>query len=111
MNEAVFAVYILMHVVFTQVGDGTQAIKATSKTIGDYTESHLCVNELRAKYRSNNYDLGTNSFGCIRVVHPQHEELDNQRRQQRNREGSGGRETGIGSIESFTMSLEKVMPR
>ena len=88
MQEAVFAVYILMHVVFTPINDQDHRkvqYKATIMSVG--LNSQQCVDSVKALYSSDSYDLMTNSFGCIRVVHPQDEQRNNQR-QQRRHEGS-----------------------
>ena len=88
MQQAMFAVYILMHVVFTPIDDQdhrTVQYKATIMSVG--LNSQQCVDSVKALYSSDSYDLMTNSFGCIRVVHPQDEQRNNQR-QQRRHEGS-----------------------
>ena len=86
MQQAVFAVYILMHVVFTPLSEGdTVKYKANIMSVG--LNSQQCVDSVKALYTSESYDLKTNSFGCIRVVHPQDEQRNNQR-QQRRHEGS-----------------------
>ena len=88
MQQAVFAVYILMHVVFTPIDDQDHRkvqYKATIMSVG--LNSQHCVDSVKALYTSESYDLKTNSFGCIRVVHPQDEQRNNQR-QQRRHEGS-----------------------
>ena len=88
IQQAMFAVYILMHVVFTPIDDQdhrTVKYKATIMSVG--LNSQQCVDSVKALYSSDSYDLMTNSFGCIRVVHPQDEQRENQR-QQRRHEGS-----------------------
>ena len=86
MQQAVFAVYILMHVVFTPLSEGdTVKYKANIMSVG--LNSKQCVDSVNALYSSGSYDLMTNSFGCIRVVHPQDEQRENQM-QQRRHEGS-----------------------
>ena len=86
MQEAVFAIYILMHVVFTPLSEGdTVKYKANIMSVG--LNSQQCVDSVKALYSSDSYDLKTNSFGCIRVVHPQDEQRENQG-QQRRHEGS-----------------------
>jgi len=86
MQEAVFAVYILMHVVFTPLSEGdTVKYKANIMSVG--LNSKQCVDSVNALYSSGSYDPKTNSFGCIRVVHPQDEQRENQM-QQRRHEGS-----------------------
>ena len=86
MQEAVFAIYILMHVVFTPLSEGdTVKYKANIMSVG--LNSKQCVDSVNALYSSGSYDLKTNSFGCIRVVHPQDEQRENQM-QQRRHEGS-----------------------
>ena len=89
MQEAMFAVYILMHVVFTPIDDQDHRkvqYKATIMSVG--LNSQQCVDSVKALYTSESYDLQTNSFGCIRVVHPQDEQRNNNQRQQRRHEGS-----------------------
>ena len=86
MESMIFAVYILMHVVFTPLSEGdTVKYKANIMSVG--LNSKQCVDSVNALYSSGSYDLKTNSFGCIRVVHPQDEQRNNQR-QQRRHEGS-----------------------
>ena len=85
MQQAVFAVYILMHVVFTPLEGETVKYKATIMSVG--LNSQQCVDSVKALYSSDSYDLMTNSFGCIRVVHPQDEQRENQM-QQRRHEGN-----------------------
>ena len=86
MQQVVFAVYILMHVVFTPLSESdTVKYKANIMSVG--LNSKQCVDSVNALYSSGSYDLKTNSFGCIRVVHPQDEQRNNQRQQRRN-EGS-----------------------
>ena len=86
MQQAVFAVYILMHVVFTPLSEGdTVKYKANIMSVG--LNSKQCVDSVNALYSSGSYALKTNSFGCIRVVHPQDEQRENQM-QQRRHEGS-----------------------
>ena len=84
MQQAVFAIYILMHVVFTPLGGDT--VKYKAKVMSTGLSSQECVNSVNALYSSGSYDLNTNSFGCIRVVHPQDEQRNNQ--MQRRHEGS-----------------------
>ena len=84
MQQAVFAVYILMHVVFTPLEGDTVKYKAKVMSAG--LSSQECVNSVNALYSSGSYDPKTNSFGCIRVVHPQDEQRNNQ--MQRRHEGS-----------------------
>ena len=86
MQQAVFAVYILMHVVFTPL-DERETVKYKAKVMSVGLSSQECVDSVRALYSSESYNPGTNSFGCIRVVHPQDEQRNNQRQQRRN-EGS-----------------------
>jgi len=86
MQQAVFAVYILMHVVFTPL-DEREAVKYKAKVMSVGLSSQQCVDSVRALYSSESYNPRTNSFGCIRVVHPQDEQRNNQRQQRRN-EGS-----------------------
>ena len=86
MQQAVFAVYILMHVVFTPLDEG-ETVKYKAKVMSVGLSSQQCVDSVKALYTSGSYDLKTNSFGCIRVVHPQDEQRNNQR-QQRRHEGS-----------------------
>ena len=86
MQQAVFAVYILMHVVFTPLEGDTVKYKAKIMRAG--LSSQECVNSVNALYSSGSYDPKTNSFGCIRVVHPQDEQRNNNQRQQRRHEGS-----------------------
>lgn len=98
MKEAVFAIYILMHVVFTPANDSDHESIQYKATVIDVTRNpQECVATLNEKYRSGNYDPKTNSFGCIRVVHPQHEQLNNQMPpSQRHDEGSHGKkEAGV----------------
>jgi len=86
MQQAVFAIYILMHVVFTPLSEGdTVKYRATIMSVG--LNSQECVNSVQALYQSESYDPRTNSFGCIRVVHPQEEQRNNQMQPRRN-EGS-----------------------
>ena len=86
MESMIFAVYILMHVVFTPLSEGdTVKYKANIMSVG--LNSKQCVDSVNALYSSGSYDLKTNSFGCIRVVHPQDEQRENQM-QQRRHEGS-----------------------
>ena len=90
MESMIFAVYILMHVVFTPIDDQdhthrTVQYKANIMSVG--LNSKQCVDSVNALYSSGSYDLKTNSFGCIRVVHPQDEQRENQM-QQRRHEGS-----------------------
>ena len=86
MQQAVFAVYILMHVVFTPLSEGdTVKYKATIMSVG--LNSQQCVDSVKALYTTDNYDLKTNSFGCIRVVHPQDEQRE-ENQMQRRHEGS-----------------------
>jgi len=86
MQQAIFAVYILMHVVFTPLSEGdTVKYKANIMSVG--LNSKQCVDSVNALYSSGSYDPKTNSFGCIRVVHPQDEQRENQM-QQRRHEGS-----------------------
>jgi len=87
MQQAMFAVYILMHVVFTPINDQDHRAvqyKATIMSVG--LNSQQCVDKVRELYQSGSYDPKTNSFGCIRVVHPQDEQRNNQ--MQRRNEGS-----------------------
>ena len=84
MQQAVFAVYILMHVVFTPLEGETVKYKAKVMSVG--LSSQQCVDSVKALYSSDSYDLKTNSFGCIRVVHPQDEQRNNQ--MQHRNEGS-----------------------
>ena len=85
MEPMIFAVYILMHVVFTPLEGETVKYKAKILSVG--LSSQECVNSVGALYQSESYDLKTNSFGCIRVVHPQEEQRNNQMQPRRN-EGS-----------------------
>ena len=85
MGPMIFAVYILMHVVFTPLEGETVKYKAKVMSVG--LSSQQCVDSVRALYSSESYNPRTNSFGCIRVVHPQDEQRNNQRQQRRN-EGS-----------------------
>jgi hypothetical protein len=86
MESMIFAVYILMHVVFTPLSEGdTVKYKANIMSVG--LNSKQCVDSVNALYSSGSYDPKTNSFGCIRVVHPQDEQRENQM-QQRRHEGS-----------------------
>jgi hypothetical protein len=89
MESMIFAVYILMHVVFTPINNDqdhrTVKYKATIMSVG--LNSQQCVDSVKALYTTDSYDLKTNSFGCIRVVHPQDEQRENQM-QQRRHEGS-----------------------
>ena len=85
MQQAVFAVYILMHVVFTPL-EG-EAVKYKAKVMSVGLSSQQCVDSVRALYSSESYNPRTNPFGFIRVVHPQDEQRNNQRQQRRN-EGS-----------------------
>ena len=87
MQQVVFAVYILMHVVFTPLDEGDTAVKYKAKVMSVGLSSQQCVDSVRALYSSVSYNPRTNSFGCIRVVHPQDEQRNNQRQQRRN-EGS-----------------------
>ena len=84
MQQAIFAVYILMHVVFTPLEGDTVKYKAKVLSVG--LSSQQCVNSVNALYSSGSYDPKTNSFGCIRVVHPQDEQRNNQ--MQHRNEGS-----------------------
>ena len=84
MQEAIFAVYILMHVVFTPLEGET--IKYNAKVLSVGLSSQECVNSVKALYQSESYDPKTNSFGCIRVVHPQEEYREDQ--MERRYEGS-----------------------
>jgi len=89
LGQAVFAIYILMHVVFTPIDDQdhthrTVQYKATIMSVG--LNSQQCVAKVNELYQSGSYDPKTNSFGCIRVVHPQDEQRDS--RMQRRHEGS-----------------------
>ena len=86
MQQAVFAVYILMHVVFTPLDEG-ETVKYKAKVMSVGLSSQQCVDSVRALYSSESYNPRTNSFGCIRVVHPQDEQRNDQRQQRRN-EGS-----------------------
>ena len=78
-----------MHVVFTPINNDqdhrTVKYKATIMSVG--LNSQQCVDSVRALYSSESYNPRTNSFGCIRVVHPQDEQRENQM-QQRRHEGS-----------------------
>ena len=76
MQEAIFAVYILMHVVFTPLEGET--IKYNAKVLSVGLSSQECVNSVQALYQSESYDPRTNSLGCIRVVHPQEEQRRNE---------------------------------
>ena len=87
MQQAVFAVYILMHVVFTPLDEG-ETVKYKAKVMSVGLSSQQCVDSVRALYSSESYNPRTNSFGCIRVVHPQDEQRNNNQRQQRRNEGS-----------------------
>ena len=84
MQEAIFAVYILMHVVFTPLEGET--IKYNAKVLSVGLSSQQCVNSVNALYSSGSYNPKTNSFGCIRVVHPQEEYREDQ--MERRQEGS-----------------------
>ena len=84
MQQAVFAIYILMHVVFTPLEGET--VKYNAKVLSVGLSSQECVNSVNALYSSGSYAPKTNSFGCIRVVHPQDEQRNNQ--MQRRHEGS-----------------------
>ena len=86
MQQAVFAVYILMHVVFTPLDEG-ETVKYKAKVMSVGLSYQQCVDSVRALYSSESYNPRTNSFGCIRVVHPQDEQRNDQRQQRRN-EGS-----------------------
>ena len=71
MQEAMFAVYILMHVVFTPIdGQDHRTVKYKANIMSVGLNSQQCVDSVKALYTTDNYDLKTNSFGCIRVVHP-----------------------------------------
>ena len=88
IQQAMFAVYILMHVVFTPIdGQDHRTVKYKANIMSVGLNSKQCVDSVNALYSSGSYDLKTNSFGCIRVVHPQDEQRNNQR-QQRRHEGS-----------------------
>jgi len=86
MQQVVFAVYILMHVVFTPLEGETVKYKAKVMSVG--LSSQQCVDSVRALYQSESYNPRTNSFGCIRVVHPQDEQREENQMQQRRNEGS-----------------------
>jgi len=89
MQQAIFAVYILMHVVFTPINgqEDHRAVKYKANIMSVGLNSKQCVDSVNALYSSGSYDPKTNSFGCIRVVHPQDEQRENQM-QQRRHEGS-----------------------
>jgi hypothetical protein len=87
LGQAVFAIYILMHVVFTPIdGPDHSMVQYKAKVMNVGLSSQQCVAKVNELYQSGNYDLKTNSFGCIRVVHPQDEQRNNQ--MQRRNEGS-----------------------
>jgi len=87
LGQAVFAIYILMHVVFTPIdGQDRNMVQYKAKVMNAGLSSQQCVDKVRELYQSGSYDPKTNSFGCIRVVHPQDEQRNNQ--MQRRHEGS-----------------------
>ena len=87
LGQAVFAIYILMHVVFTPIdGQDRNMVQYKAKVMNVGLSSQKCVAKVNELYQSGSYDLKTNSFGCIRVVHPQDEQRNNQ--MQRRNEGS-----------------------
>ena len=87
LGQAVFAIYILMHVVFTPInGLDHSTVQYKAKVMNAGLSSQQCVAKVNELYQSGSYDLKTNSFGCIRVVHPQDEQRSNQ--MQRRHEGS-----------------------
>ena len=90
MESMIFAVYILMHVVFTPINgqEDHRAVKYKANIMSVGLNSKQCVDSVNALYSSGSYDPKTNSFGCIRVVHPQDEQRNNNQRQQRRHEGS-----------------------
>ena len=87
LGQAVFAIYILMHVVFTPInGQDHRTVQYKAKVMSAGLSSQQCVAKVNELYQSGSYDPKTNSFGCIRVVHPQDEQRNNQ--MQRRHEGS-----------------------
>jgi len=93
MQAPFFVIFVLIHIIFTPIESKVQ--HQNVRILGIYASGNYggsekaagdaCVAQLDEEYRSENADLATNSWGCIRVEHAGMPQPDYQH------EGSGGR--------------------